>query len=411
MDYKFPVIEQLRDVLPFIEGRDEFVVGQRRGDLTVINYNVGLTDTFRINENEYLEYRGENLPVGIMRRECRGLVFDGTGKIVSRPFHKFFNVNEIEETRIENLDMNVPHTITEKMDGSMVRPLMIHNDLKLGTKMVMSDVADAATAYLMSRPRNIRCDLIEFFLYCIHQLNITPIMEFISPHNRIVLNYPTWDLVLLAMRHINTGEYLPVTGPNSPANLIAGTLTIVPHHRSIDENMNEWVERQSELEQREGDVITFDNGHKIKVKNTWYVQIHRCKDQIRSNRRLLEVIIDNNLDDILPFLDENDLKMVHTFRKTFEFSLHEWIDRLNIAADTCIEQANGDRKKLAVEILPATKLVSKTEYRYIFGCFDGKSIFDMAMEHVRMSLSNTNKYNALAARLNLPVDIIPNQNF
>jgi hypothetical protein len=39
MNYKFPLINNISDVLPAIAGRDEFVVTEKEG-YTVINYNV-----------------------------------------------------------------------------------------------------------------------------------------------------------------------------------------------------------------------------------------------------------------------------------------------------------------------------------------------------------------------------------
>lgn len=45
MNYEFPVIRTIQDVLPHIEGRDEFVVAERDG-YTVINYAVAMEDTF-----------------------------------------------------------------------------------------------------------------------------------------------------------------------------------------------------------------------------------------------------------------------------------------------------------------------------------------------------------------------------
>ena len=45
MNYEFPHITNISDVLPAIEGRDEFVVAEKEG-YTVINYNVMMADTF-----------------------------------------------------------------------------------------------------------------------------------------------------------------------------------------------------------------------------------------------------------------------------------------------------------------------------------------------------------------------------
>ena len=90
MFYKFPEINHIIDVLPHIEGRNEFRIFDKEW-YKVINYVVAFEETFQWDDND---------PVGsAIRRECRGLVFNQDGVIISRPFHKFFNVDEKDETQ------------------------------------------------------------------------------------------------------------------------------------------------------------------------------------------------------------------------------------------------------------------------------------------------------------------------
>ena len=86
MNYDFPEIKHIDDVLPHIQGRDEFLVMEKDG-YTVINYAVAFEETFQWDEND---------PVGsAIRRECRGLIFDrNTGNLISHPYHKFFNAEK-----------------------------------------------------------------------------------------------------------------------------------------------------------------------------------------------------------------------------------------------------------------------------------------------------------------------------
>ena len=116
--YKFPHITNISNVLPAIDGRDEFVVADK-GSYTVINYNVMMADTFPPVIQELLDAGHEQDDYARIRRECRGIIFDSnTGDIIRRPFHKFFNVNEREETQDHVIDLSRPHAILEKLDGS-----------------------------------------------------------------------------------------------------------------------------------------------------------------------------------------------------------------------------------------------------------------------------------------------------
>lgn len=51
-------------------------------------------------------------------RICRGLILNSSGNIVSRPFPKFFNLNETPETLAQNLPNEIPKiTITDTSEA------------------------------------------------------------------------------------------------------------------------------------------------------------------------------------------------------------------------------------------------------------------------------------------------------
>ena len=96
MNYDFPEIKTIQDVLPHIEGCTEFRVMEKDW-YSVVNYMVSLEETFRWDSDD---------PVGsTVRRECRGLIFNREGELVSRPYHKFFNVGEKEETQLNKVNL------------------------------------------------------------------------------------------------------------------------------------------------------------------------------------------------------------------------------------------------------------------------------------------------------------------
>jgi hypothetical protein len=59
----------------------------------------------------------------LIAAECRGIVFSPEGKILSRRYHKFFNLEE--KGYLSKIDFSQPHIILEKLDGSMVGKLPI----------------------------------------------------------------------------------------------------------------------------------------------------------------------------------------------------------------------------------------------------------------------------------------------
>lgn len=140
MHYIFPAIHTINDVLPHIEGFDEIIVAEREG-YKVINYMVSTPRLW------------DRTPGWEIRRECRGLIFDDTGHIMSRPFHKFFNLGEKEETLAQRVDIRRKHVVLDKMDGSMIRPILVHGALRLATKMGVTDIAIVAESLLINGTR------------------------------------------------------------------------------------------------------------------------------------------------------------------------------------------------------------------------------------------------------------------
>ena len=110
MKHKFPIITHINDVLPHLEGFDEFVVMEKDG-YQVILYRMQISSSF--GDTESLEVSKGDL----IRRECRGMTFDMDGNLIGRKFNKFFNVGERLETMISNVDLSEPHIILEKLDG------------------------------------------------------------------------------------------------------------------------------------------------------------------------------------------------------------------------------------------------------------------------------------------------------
>jgi len=373
MQYTFPEIRTISDVLPHIEGREEFIVAEREG-YTVINYVVAMADTF--------EMTGPDDISGAMRRECRGLIFDRDGNLMSRPFHKFFNVNERAETQTHEIDMSQPHVIMEKMDGSMIRPILIDGYLRLATKMGVTNVAMQAEEWLAKHTHTEH--LKQWLRWCIGT-GVTPIFEWVSPFNQIVLAYEEADLVLLAMRDNETGEYhMPDTCP----------FNTVTTYGSMDGNILEYIDRQRGKEGREGDIIRFADGHMLKVKNDWYVRIHKTIDRIVFDRNIVNLIINEEVDDVIPMLPVVQANRVRNFETRFWDAFKSTEDALMLLYLEAKNDYGNDRKRIALEMVPT--LQNKEDAAFIFRMLDGSNIRDLLLDHVRKNISSNTKWDVCA---------------
>lgn len=371
MNYEFPLIRNISDVLPAIAGRDEFVVAEKDG-YTVINYNVMMADTFDCN----------------IRRECRGIIFDSvTGDIIRRPFHKFFNVNEREETQDHVVDLSRPHAILEKLDGSMIAPFIVDGQLIWGTKMGATDVAKPVEEFVKNNPQY------ESFALNMISTGYTPIFEWCSRKQRIVLDYKEDQLILTAIRIMATGEYLPygyLKGVSSA--------TGIPVVRAFEPqtDMKAFLEYVRDLEDLEGFVVRFDDGHMLKLKCHWYLQIHKAKEAILQDRNIVELILEEHLDDIKAHLPAEDRDRLTQFESDFNIRVGIVVqDIIDILGE--LDDSNIDRKTFAIEMAPKLDpYIRPIVFKNFDGCTIGK-IFDDVRNVVRNNLGRTAKYEAIRA--------------
>jgi hypothetical protein len=84
----FPIINNINDVLPHIEGHLNFYVKEKE-EYTYIDYILNTPDMFN---NPY-------------QKECRGILFYKNGDIMARRLHKFFNLNERPESTIDKINL------------------------------------------------------------------------------------------------------------------------------------------------------------------------------------------------------------------------------------------------------------------------------------------------------------------
>ena len=380
MNYEFPNIYNIDDVLWAIEGRDEFVVAEKDG-YTVINYNVMMADTFPAIEGNTAER-----VLATTRRECRGIIFDSkTGDVIRRPFHKFFNVNEREETQDHVVDLSRPHTILEKLDGSMIAPFIVNGEMIWGTKMGATDVAKPVEEFVWQNYAY------ETFAEDMISQGLTPIFEWCSRKQRIVLDYKEDQLILVAMRDMVKGNYIPYDSMCQAARVYR-----IPFVRAFEPqtDMKYLLEYVRDQEDLEGYVVRFDDGHMLKLKCQWYLQIHKAKEAILQDRNIVELILENHLDDVKAHLPAEDRDRLTKFESDFNVCVGIVVqDILDIMSE--LDDSDIDRKTFAVEMAPQIcPYMRPIIFKNFDGCTIGK-VFEDVRNTIRNNLTKTTKYEAI----------------
>jgi RNA ligase len=378
MNYQFPDINHIDDVVPHIEDRPEFRI-MVKDWYTVINYMVGLEDTFSLirHRTHYNMW---------IRRECRGLIFDTeTGQLISRPYHKFFNAGERDETQLCKINLYEPHVILEKLDGSMIRPIPTKEGFRLGTKAGITDVAMNAEVFIADKK------YYALFIEKCFQRNITPIFEWCSRKNRIVVDYPEDQLILTAMRNVFDGSYVTYEVMKNYAT--AWGIPVVKAFASntngeTADNIEDVVEQIRKWDDGEGVVIRFDNGHMVKIKADDYVLRHKSKDAINQEKNVIETILNDSVDDLIPLLTPEDAERVKAFQNAFWASVTDLCIDMNHLFDMG-NKKYPDKKDFAVEYVQ--KEILPIYAPIMYGMKNGKGSKQIIVDMIRKSLTTQTK--------------------
>jgi RNA ligase len=371
MNYDFPQINNINDVLPHISGKEEFRVMQKDW-YTVVNYAVAFEDTFQWDDTD---------PVGsAVCRECRGLIFDTeTGNLISRPYHKFFNAGEKDETQLNKINLYEPHVVLEKLDGSMIRPIPTKEGFRLATKAGVTDVAMNAEVFIASD-----MDYVELIRGLIEG-GVTPIFEWCSRKNRIVLDYPEDQLILTAIRDTATGLYIPYAEMVEIAEH-AG----IPVVKAVDglavQNIELFVKQVREWDDGEGVVLRFDTGRMVKVKADDYVLRHKSKDSISQEKNVLQTILDDAVDDLVPLLTPEDAQRVEAFQNAFWMAVEDVGTEIH---DLYRQIDKGQDQKEFATMAVASVLPQYQSFMYRLR--KGDSVRDLLVDSIRKSLSTQTK--------------------
>jgi RNA ligase len=373
MNYDFPQIKTIDDVLPHIEGREEFLVMEKEG-YTVIKYAVAFEDTFQWDSND---------PVGsAIRRECRGITFDAEGNLICRKFHKFFNVGEKEETQLNKINLYEPHIVLEKLDGSCVIPQPSPDGFVLTTKSGVTDISQQAEEFISDKPHYAK------FIHSMFDGKLTPIFEWVSRKNRIVVDYENDNLILTAIRNTEMGNYLPYFNM-----LDLAEHWNIPVVQAVDglavQNIELFVKQIREWEDSEGVVLRFNTGHMVKIKADQYVLRHKTKDAINQEKNVISIILNDDVDDLIPLLTPEDATRIQEFQHAF------WLAFEDVAGEIYDLYRQIDKGQSQKDFaLFAVSSVLPHYQPFMFKLRKGFPIKDLLIEQIRKSLSSQTKIDA-----------------
>jgi hypothetical protein len=182
--------------------------------------------------------------------QCRGLILHDDGRIVARPFEKFFSYDQLNGKVPDE-----PFVAFDKMDGSLGILYWVGDDPFISTRgSFVSEQAVIGTDMIQSMAQRYK-----------FRKDWTYLFEIIYPGNRIVVNYGRLTtLVLLAIIETETGFEINI--PNDYP---------FPRAERYDDIADLKQVLSIQNKEKEGFVLRFRSGQRVKVKFDEYKRLHR----------------------------------------------------------------------------------------------------------------------------------------
>lgn len=282
---------------------------------------------------------------------CRGLIVrqgvGWDGEVIARPFRKFFNYGE-HLMGHEEIPLHESFRVTTKEDGSLGILYKLSERWRVATRgSFASDQALWATEHFQS-------------LYGDWEPTpgTTPLFEIIYPANRIVLDYgDRADLVHLATIDNETGlEVFEESWPGS---------RVETHDFADMESLLGYL-KEVPAANREGFVVTFESGLKVKFKFEEYVRLHRILTGLSEMRIWEHISEGGSIEEFIDGVPDEFYQWVHDVDSRMRMQ-HELIMKgLEAKADYYKTREFTSRKDLALAML------HEEDRGWLFRAIDGQ---------------------------------------
>lgn len=252
--------------------------------------------------------------------ECRSLILDLHGNVVSRSFDRFFNHGEMPDF-YSDFDINRAQVFT-KEDGSLIKVYWCDATVRweISTRSqafaegehqlggTFRDYVLKAMKLTEDQFQSVMNNV--DFVYDID--DCTFIMEYVGPSNRIVRQYAQNEMVMLSVRNNQTGEYLDVDTVDNITTLMSNVPNIPMNIRMVQtyvlDSFEAVIEAAKNLPCLEEGYVCFDpvSNKRVKLKNPSYVAVHHLRDNgTPSMKRILTLVLENEQDEYLGYFEED----------------------------------------------------------------------------------------------------------
>jgi len=266
-------------------------------NVSVFNYRLAQYKDFAYPIPEKPELKGY---------EMRGLtfVFNEDGSLYNRYvlLEKFFNLNQVPESLYSVVKNYKIKFVNNKEDGSIASFVKLPNGKIVGKSKMGFDNDQADGINRVYKTNKEVKSLVDWAL----NNNIVPIFEYVAPNNRIVLRYPSEELILLRLRDNVTGKHIDIRDHLDKV----GSIRVAPFEDDV-RDLDHLVELTATQVDKEGSIITCEDEHGrdffFKLKTPWYCERHGLLTQdLYREHIIIGYILDDKIDDILGQIPEDE---------------------------------------------------------------------------------------------------------
>jgi len=308
-------------------------------------------------------------------KHMRSVVVNYEGEVISAGFPKFTNYGENPEhfpvpTSLRNC------TVMEKLDGSLLVVSKYKGQYILRTR----GTVDAST---MANGHELELFKEKFLKRLTHDTpdtwNVSILFEWVSPINKIVLNYgdePDWYVVGIVHHSdysLYSQEDLDMWAKNKGFKRPA-TYTFT--------DVNDLLQNVDKWKGKEGVCVYSKNDQTIhKVKGAWYLALHHMKSELSNIEKVMDVWLEQGMPDYNTFYN-------YIFT-TFDFELAEQVKSMisriadgkkevNKIVDGMNDFVNNRLRSLSTRKEQAQLVISSygetNRASFLFKLLDGKSL-------------------------------------
>lgn len=309
--------------------------------------------------------------------QCRGLITeDTTGKILIRPFKKFFNYEEVSGKGMIPTSGEYVY-VQEKMDGSLGILFYYAEQWIMATRgSFTSDQAIKGLEIAKTNHENLK-----YFLK-----DVAYLVEIIYPDNRIVVDYGEKETVVFLSAVLN--QHHPGWEPTEEAELNWNTANAIfsasgiqksdivetEQHFNFSDSLYMSLKEKNE-ENKEGFVLRFHPGNfRIKIKFEDYVRLHKVMTGLSTTAVWEKLSLGETMDELLVDVPDEFYDKIKDYEKSL---VDDYANIELMSQEFFMENKHLERKEYAQEA------ASKSYSSVLFALYDGKQYSHMIWRRLK----------------------------